>query len=42
VILLAIPLIVLGMGFLGVRPSPRTYLLIAAMAAVICYIAYTR
>jgi len=41
-LLLAIPAVVLGLGFLGVRQSARSYLLIGAIAAVICYIAYTR
>ncbi|HEV2140229.1 MAG TPA: hypothetical protein VGT01_03475 [Candidatus Dormibacteraeota bacterium] len=40
--LLAIGAIILVLGLLGVRTSPRIYLLIAAVAVVFSYIAYTR
>jgi hypothetical protein len=41
-LLLAIPVVALGLGFFGLRSSAKSYLLIGAIAAVLCYIAYTR
>lgn len=41
-LLLVIPAVVLVLGFLGLRTSVRSYLLIGAISVVICYIAYTR
>ncbi len=41
-LLLAIPAVALGLGFLGVRTSARSYVIIGAVALVLCYIAYTR
>ena len=41
-VLLAIPALVLGLGFLGLRTSAKSYVLIGAIAVVLCYIAYTR
>jgi hypothetical protein len=42
VLLLAIPVVALGLGFLGLRTSARSYVLIGAIALVLCYLAYTR
>lgn len=41
-LLLVIPAIALILGFLGMRSSPRAYLLMAMVAVGICYLAYTR
>jgi|PersoiStandDraft_1058852.scaffolds.fasta_scaffold249320_2 hypothetical protein len=41
-LLLAIPAVALGLGFFGLRSSARSYVLIGAVAVVLCYIAYTR
>jgi hypothetical protein len=41
-LLLAIPAVALAFGLLGMRTSARSYLLIGAIAVVLCYIAYTR
>lgn len=41
-LLLAIPVVALALGFIGVRSSARSYLFMGVIAAVVCYIAYTR
>jgi hypothetical protein len=41
-LLLAIPAAALGLGLLGFRTSAKSYLVIGAIALVLCYIAYTR
>lgn len=41
-ILLAIAAVVLALGFLGARPSARSYAAICAVALVCSYIAFTR
>lgn len=41
-LLLAIPAVVLVLGFLGLRSSARSYLLIGGISFVLCYLAYTR
>lgn len=41
-LLLAIPGVALLLGLMGLRTSPRAYLLIGAVALVLCYLAYTR
>ncbi len=41
-LLLAIPAVALGLGFLGMRTSARSYVLIGVIALVLCYLAYTR
>ncbi|HEX9097394.1 MAG TPA: hypothetical protein VF990_14995 [Candidatus Dormibacteraeota bacterium] len=41
-LLLAIPALALGLGFIGLRSSAKSYVLIGAIALVLCYIAYTR
>lgn len=41
-LLLAIAGIVLFLGLLGVRSTPRAYTLIAVLAVVFSYIVYTR
>lgn len=40
--LLAIAAFILVLGFLGVRSSSRTYVVIALVAVVCSYITYTR
>lgn len=40
--LLAIAAVILLLGLLGVRSSPRTYVLVAVVAVVFSYLTYTR